>query len=55
MNVSMTASTLGQVVSEEAARLESIILKHDPSRTYGKPFDTSILDEDPDSRLDIYA
>jgi len=47
--------TLGQVVSEEAARLKSIILKHDPSWTYGKPFDTSILDEDPSNHLDIYV
>lgn len=47
--------TLEQVVSDEAARLKSIILKHDPSWTYGKPFDTSILDEDLDNHLDIYA
>lgn len=47
--------TLEQVVSEEAAKFESIILKHDPSWTYGKPFDTSILDEDLNNHLDIYA
>ena len=47
--------TLEQVVNDEAERLKSIILKHDPTWTYGKPFDTSILDEDSDDHLDTYA
>lgn len=47
--------TLEQVVSDEAARLESIILKHDPSWTYGKPFDTSILDEESSGHFDVYG
>lgn len=47
--------TLEQVVNDEAERLKSIILKHDPSWTYGKPFDTSILDEESDGYVDIYA
>lgn len=46
--------TLEQVISEEAARLKSIILKQDPSWTYGKPFDTSILDEESNG-LNVYA
>ena len=47
--------TLEQVVNDEAARLKSIILKHDPSWTYGKPFDTSILEEESNGDLDRYA
>ena len=47
--------TLEQVISEEAAKYESIILKHDPSWTYGKPFDTSILDEESSGHFDVYG
>lgn len=47
--------TLEQVVSDEAARLESIILQHDPSWTYGKPFDTSILEEKSNGYFNVYA
>ena len=47
--------TLEQVVNDEAERLKSIILKHDPSWTYGKPFDTSILDEESSGHFDVYT
>lgn len=47
--------TLENIVYEEGERLISIILKHDPGWKYGKPFDTSILDEDSDNHLDLYA
>ena len=47
--------TLEQVISDEAAKYESIILKHDPSWTYGKPFDTSILDEESSGHFDVYG
>lgn len=49
------AWTLEQVVNDEAERLKSIILKHDPSWTYGKPFDTSILEEESNGDFDVYA
>ncbi|MEY8338148.1 hypothetical protein AALB16_08985 [Lachnospiraceae bacterium 62-35] len=38
--------TLGEIVSQEAARIEAIILKHDPSWTYGKSFDITHTKEE---------
>ena len=47
--------TLEQVINDEAERLKSIILKHDPSWTYGKPFDTSIWEEESNGHFDVYG
>ena len=38
--------TLEQIISQEAERLKEITLEKDPSWTYGKPFDPSILEQE---------
>ena len=47
--------TCHKIFIQEATRLAEKLKAHDPNWTWGMPADPSILDDDPDGKLNAYA